>query len=180
MAGLKSLKEKYLKYRASRQEFLANTSFLSPEFQIATWFGTGLMIPAPGTWGTLGGALFGIFLLMTMPAFNIIIIATLLLAIGYWATREVEKQTKAHDSSFIVIDEVVAILYVFALLPQASIFFIITGFVIFRVFDAIKPWPINLMDQKISGAAGVMLDDLMAGVYTLIVLWIFAFKAGWA
>ena len=171
MSLIQKLKTKIEKQRVSRAAFLEATQTTSWEFQLTTWFGSGLMIPAPGTWGTLGGALFGILLLATMSPLVVLIMAILLTIVGWIATQKVESQMSEHDSSFIVIDEVAAILFVYALLPVFSATFIILGFIIFRIFDAAKPWPINWLDKQIGGAAGVMVDDLMAALYTLAILW---------
>lgn len=154
-----------------RKSFIRQARPASWEFQIATWFGSGLLIPAPGTWGTLGGLLFGILLLSATSALVTGLVALALLAIGLLATRRIEERSAEHDSSFIVIDEVVAILLVLAALPVFSLLFVTAAFLLFRLFDAAKPWPVNWLDRQIGGAWGVMLDDLMAGLYSLLILW---------
>jgi len=170
-----SLKEKFIsKYetvRENRAVFISRLNVTSPEFQIATWFGSGLIIPAPGTWGTVGGALFGLVLMYLTSPLVTTLVAIILTAIGYWAIRKIEHVTQEHDSSFIVIDEVVAILLVFAFMPEFTAIMVLSGFAVFRFFDALKPWPINWLDRQISGAAGVIVDDLMAALYTLLILW---------
>ncbi|MDY0028551.1 MAG: phosphatidylglycerophosphatase A [Pseudobdellovibrionaceae bacterium] len=172
---MQNIKEKFLtKYetvKENRSLFVSRLNITSPEFQIATWFGSGLIIPAPGTWGTVGGALFGIALMFFTSSFATVLVAVALTVIGYWAIRKIEHITQDHDSSFIVIDEVIAILLVFALMPEFSTLMTLSGFVIFRFFDAAKPWPINWLDRQIGGAAGVIVDDLMAALYTLLILW---------
>lgn len=165
------LKTKLDDLRQKRRTFLKSTRSASWEFQVATWFGAGLLIPAPGTWGTLGGLLFGLLLLAATSPLVTFIIACLLTGLGYLATKKIESRMSEHDSSFIVIDEVAAILFVLALLPVFTPFFVGAGFLIFRFFDALKPWPINWLDKEIGGAAGVMVDDLMAALYTLLILW---------
>lgn len=170
-----SLKEKFVaKYEAVKENrtiFLSRLNITSPEFQIATWFGSGLIIPAPGTWGTVGGALFGVALMLLTTPLITTLVAAILTAIGYWAICKIERVTQEHDSSFIVIDEVVAIMLVFALMPEFSTIMVLSGFLIFRFFDALKPWPINWLDRHVNGAAGVIVDDLMAALYTLLILW---------
>lgn len=167
----KTIMEKTARARAQRTVFLEKTNPRSLAFQIATWFGSGLIVPAPGTWGTFGGLIFGCLLYGLTSPLVTALAAIALFGAGLWATRQIEAQTQGHDSSFIVIDEVVAILLVLACLPAFTTGFIIAGFLIFRIFDATKPWPINWLDRHIEGAAGVMLDDLMAALYTLLLLW---------
>ncbi|MCB1558058.1 MAG: phosphatidylglycerophosphatase A [Alphaproteobacteria bacterium] len=165
------LKAKIQKVSEQRKKFISQLNVSSPEFQIATWFGSGLLIPAPGTWGTIGGGIFGVALLYLTSPIVTLLVSMILTAIGYWSIKKIEKQTEEHDSSFIVIDEVVAILMVFALMPNPTWIMTLLAFVIFRFFDALKPWPINWLDKHIQGAAGVIIDDLMAGLYTLLILW---------
>lgn len=129
---------------------------------IALWGGSGLMKPAPGTWGTLAAMPLGILLLVFGGPMALAVAAIILFPIGIWAAREVEAMTGAHDSGFIVVDEVVGvwITLMFATLNPWSIVF---AFVLFRLFDAVKPWPISYLDKNVPGAMGVMIDDVAAG-----------------
>lgn len=165
---LKKLAEKMERTRERRRAFLTATDHRSPAFLIATWFGSGLLIPGPGTWGTLGGLLFGIPLLYLTNARVVLIAALILLILGLWAIRELEEKTGEHDQSFIVIDEVVAILMVIAM-TETNPVLLLGGFLLFRLFDIWKPWPIRWADRKISGAWGVMLDDILAAFFTILV-----------
>lgn len=158
-------------YRQKRNVFLTSTNQNSPAFIIATWFGTGLIIPSSGTWGTIGGMLVGVPLLTLVGPKIVLATALLLFIAGIWATQKLESQTNEHDASFIVIDEVVAILIVLGLLPTSPTNALI-GFVLFRLFDIIKPWPINWIDQKISGAWGVMLDDVLAALFAVATFYV--------
>ncbi len=165
---LDKFKNKIASTREKRQRFLAATDHRSPEFLIATWFGSGLFIPAPGTWGTIGGLLFGIPLLYLTNAAIVFITAIALFALGLWAIRKLEEKTNEHDQSFIVIDEVVAMLMVIAVTGTNPVL-ILGGFLLFRLFDIWKPWPIRWADRKIGGAWGVMLDDILAAFFTVLV-----------
>ncbi len=132
-------------------------------YTLATWFGSGLLKPAPGTWGTLAGLPVGIALLWFDPA--ILSITTLLfIFIGWWATDTVQKKTKEHDSSYIVIDEVIGI-WIALLACSFSWVHFLVAFALFRFFDILKPWPIGWLDQKIKGAWGVLCDDIVAGLF---------------
>ena len=74
-----------------------------------------------------------------------------------------------HDHGGIVIDEVCGYLVTMAIAPSGWQW-VICGFILFRIFDILKPWPINLLDEKVSGGIGIVLDDLMAGIYALLSL----------
>lgn len=144
--------------------------FRKPHNWVATWFGCGLMVPAPGTWGTLGGMPFALaFMALGGPALLAIAIVAII-PIGLWATRSFEEETQTHDSSIIVVDEVAGIWI--ALLPAGldPILFV-AGFFLFRLFDIVKAGPVGWADRKLPGAWGVMADDLIAGVFAALCLW---------
>ncbi|MBL0319950.1 MAG: phosphatidylglycerophosphatase A [Alphaproteobacteria bacterium] len=159
---------------------------------ICTWFCSGKMKPAPGTWGSfftlpipiLLGASFGAVPL----TFILLCLITLgLLAIGSIATHYYMKATRTHDASEIVIDEVVGMLAVMIMTfkplavcymesPYYGALMLLAVFAAFRVFDILKPFPIRWCDQRIHGAFGVMFDDIVAAVFasiTLHILFIF-------
>lgn len=158
----------YRKGCQKRSNFLASVSWTSPHGLLATWFGFGLLVPAPGTWGTLGGLLFGLLLTTFLPVWSLVIWATALFFAGLWAAHKIEQNSKEHDSSFIVIDEVAAILLVMGAGPSSlTVAYTVAGFLAFRFFDVIKPWPVSWADTHISGALGVMLDDILAALYAI-------------
>ncbi|EBA17777.1 phosphatidylglycerophosphatase, putative [Roseobacter sp. SK209-2-6] len=144
---------------------------------IGTFFGTGHLRPAPGTWGSLA-ALPAAYLLHQLGGFPLLALATLVVsALGYWATAEMTRGKDNHDPSEIVIDEVAgqwlaiwAISYpawshdisITALWPGW-----VTAFVLFRLFDIWKPGPVGWADRK-HGPMGVMLDDIIAGIMAAI------------
>ncbi len=167
----------YRKKCQKRSDFLDSISWASPYGLLATWFGFGLLVPAPGTWGTLGGLLFGIFLTTFLPVWSLLVCATTLFFVGLWATNKTEQKSGEHDSSFIVIDEVVAILLVLGAGPSSlTVSYITSGFLAFRFFDVIKPWPVSWADTHISGALGVMIDDILAALYAICSIYFI----GWA
>lgn len=148
---------------------MMKVNFKDPAIWIATWFGCGLMKPAPGTWGTIGALPFGIFILAFggMPALVVAVVLTCI--VGYWAAERFEEQVGEHDSGAIVIDEVVGVWI--ALIPTAlSIPYVIAAFLLFRFFDILKPWPISWADKKLPGAFGVMADDIIAGIFAALIL----------
>jgi len=146
-----------------------NLDVKKPYFWLATWFGCGLARPAPGTWGTLGGLPIGIFLMMAgLPYLigGIVIVC----AVGLWAAKEFEKATGEHDASAIVIDEVAGVWITLLAATQTPLSALL-AFLLFRAFDILKPWPISWCDKNLPGAWGVMLDDIVAGIFAAICLW---------
>ena len=148
---------------------------------IATWFGSGLLPKAPGTWGSLAAIPFAyLFSIYTCPYAQLFGI-TVLFFIGIWASDKIEESAQIKDPGFIVVDEVVG--QWMALLPLPFLYTIIdtnsfylysvpiavAGFLAFRLFDIWKPWPVNYADKNIPGGYGIMFDDVIAGMYALIV-----------
>lgn len=171
----------YIKKETERTRFLARLDHKSFDFQLSTWFGSGLLIPAPGTWGTFGGLIFGLALWHFTNGFFVFVAAVILFFIGLQSVERLEKKLDDHDPSFIVIDEVAAILLILSfnslmiagMGPSAvggyfpAILNIIT-FLLFRYFDAKKPGYIGIADKDIKGAWGVMMDDMIAAAYTIV------------
>ena len=148
---------------------LKKLDFKNPATWVATWFGCGLMRPAPGTWGTIGGLPFAILLMFLggVPAL-LAGIAAVSVA-GYWASKKMEAMTGDHDGSYIVVDEVAGIFI--ALIPAGlDPLSVLLAVIFFRFFDILKPWPVSWLDKNLPGAEGVMLDDMMAGVYAALCL----------
>lgn len=136
-------------------------------------FGSGLIRPAPGTWGSLAGLLIGWALLAQENAFLILIGLSLLVTIAsVFVIDRIEKRTGVHDAPEIVIDEFVG--QWIALLPLSiaseSLTGVLAAFLLFRIFDIIKPWPIGWLDKRVSGGFGVMVDDIVAGFIAALVL----------
>lgn len=163
--------------RIKNRDTLRRLNFKHPATWVATWGGCGLMQPAPGTWGTLGAVPFGIFLMLFGGAPALIIASIICFAIGIWASNHFERMVREKDSGMIVIDEVVGmwIALIPALLTPLSIGL---AFVLFRFFDIIKPYPIGWLDKHFKGAYGVMIDDVLAGIYAALVM-IGLRYAGW-
>lgn len=135
---------------------------------LAFGFGAGLSPMAPGTVGTLVGVVLYLILSMLPTAVYVLIVAGLFAA-GIWAVGAVAQQLGTDDPPAIVWDEVVGFLVAMIAAP-AGIMWIIAGFALFRVFDIYKPWPISSVDGRLGGALGIMLDDVIAGLYTWLVL----------
>lgn len=133
--------------------------------------GLGLMPIAPGTFGSLLGILY-YWLLFGFGWMNYIAMTLVATLFGFWLCGKVSKELGVHDHSGIVWDEVVGILLTFLFVPP-SVSAIIVGFVLFRLFDIWKPWPINMIDKKVKGGLGIMLDDILAAVPAWCCLQIF-------
>ena len=138
---------------------------------ISTWFYSGYLKPASGTWGTLASLPFCLYVTYNYGIAGIIIASIGLFAIGLWAAHQYELETGRHDSSHVVIDETVGMLI--ACIPLVYVFNIkvaVLCFVIFRLFDAVKIGPVGWLDKHINGAFGVMIDDVAAGLMTIIII----------
>jgi len=136
---------------------------------LATWFGSGYLPKAPGTWGSLAALPYA-WIIMKMGGQNALLAAIVVVfSVGLWASKDYMARTKTHDPGAIVIDEVVGQWIVLLAAPLDPALYIF-GFVLFRLFDIFKPWPISKADQSIPGAMGVMIDDVIAGLFGLAVL----------
>lgn len=130
---------------------------------LATFGYVGYFPIAPGTAGSLAAlVLFALVRWIGMPAFEIATIVVVLVS-GIWAANATEHVLGQKDPGAIVIDEVLGMLMTLALLPLST-FGIFVGFVLFRLFDVVKPFPAARMEH-LKGGPGVMLDDAVAGVY---------------
>ena len=144
----------------------APLSMRDPAVLIATGFGSGRMAPAPGTWGSVAAWLIGLCMPKTLLLAGIVL-ATLA---GLWAVRRMEQKSGLHDAGMIVIDEWagvwIAMLFATPAMPS-----LLLALLAFRFFDILKPWPIGWLDKNVSGAAGVMVDDLLAGLFAGLCVW---------
>ncbi len=135
---------------------------------IAQGFGSGRAPKAPGTFGTLPGILFYLALVpLGWLAYGIITL--LFLAIGIPICDQAARQLGRDDPPSVVWDEIVGYLITMIAVPP-SLITIVAGFVAFRVFDILKPWPIGWLDRELPGGLGIMLDDVAAGVMALAVM----------
>jgi len=133
--------------------------------------GTGLIPFAPGTFGSL----MGVFLFswtVSINQFNSflmqIMIAIGLLIAGFWICDASSKALKTHDHPGIVWDEMAAMYAILIFQPMTPKAWVM-AFILFRIFDIWKPWPIRYLDKKVTGGIGIMLDDIVAGLATIIV-----------
>ncbi len=135
---------------------------------IATGFFAGKSKIAPGTVGTLVGIPF--VLLASTHWFVFLTLVVLLGVVGTLASQFIIEKTGIEDPEEVVVDEILGFLLAFILVP-ISLKSIMLGFLIFRVLDIVKPFPIKFF-EKLPGAFGVMADDIVAGVMTAVILWV--------
>ena len=156
--------------RATHDINSRQTALSSPIGFLAFGLGSGLSPRAPGTVGTLIGMLLWLPLVHTPIAFSLPLIAALFIA-GIWICQAASDELGVHDHGGIVWDEMVAIWLVLVFIPFEWHWWL-AAFVLFRFFDIAKVWPVNRLDRRMSGGLGIMMDDLVAAVYTLVVLWL--------
>lgn len=138
---------------------------------LATWGYSGLIRPAPGTWGTLAGLPFAWALVHWCSTEVIALAVVATLVIGYWATaRHMAATSNPDDPSEVVIDEVAGLWVACMALPEATVGGLIGAFVLFRFFDIWKRGPVGWADRRLKGAFGVMADDIIAGGLAAICL----------
>lgn len=140
----------------------------SPVHWFAFGFGSGLSPVAPGTMGTLV-ALPVYWLMQDLPWLYYAAIVVVMLFAGVWLCGESAKRLQVHDHPGIVWDEIVGYLVTMFMAPSGWIWMLV-GFVLFRVFDILKPWPIGWIDAQVRGGWGIMLDDVVAALMAFFLL----------
>lgn len=135
-------------------------------------FGSGLAPVAPGTFGTLPALLIAFILaLIGVSGWWLAVLCFFLFILGIWICDCTERELGIQDYGGIVWDEIVAMMLVLAFTPFYWGWWVL-AFILFRIFDAVKPWPIKWFDARIHGGLGIMLDDVIAALFTLVVLFI--------
>lgn len=149
---------------------LKGLNLFNPIHFLAVGLGSGLIYPAPGTWGSLAGLLLGVALLqfLSLPIFIVFVLISFL--VGCYLCGKTAQDMGVHDHGAIVWDEFVGIFLVLLAIPDISWFWCITAFLLFRLFDITKPYPIRYFDQKLQTGFGIMIDDVLAAVYAILVI----------
>ncbi|MDD2802401.1 MAG: phosphatidylglycerophosphatase A [Methylococcales bacterium] len=135
-----------------------------PVLFLAFGFGSGLAKKAPGTFGTLAALPLYLALIQVQNLIVYSVVTLLVILIGVWICGQAAEKLGEHDFGGIVWDEIAGFLVTMWLVPftwQA----VALGFILFRVFDIVKPWPIRWIDRQVHGGLGIMLDDVLAGVF---------------
>ena len=124
----------------------------------------------PGTWGSLAALPFAWVIHMKFGPNGLAIATTIVLAVGVWAADVYAKEIGDDDPGAVVIDEVAGQWLTLALAAPLDALFYAAGFLLFRVFDILKPWPVNWADDQLKGGLGIMADDIIAAGYAAGVL----------
>ncbi len=154
---------------------LKRISLRNPVHLLALGFGSGLIRPAPGTWGSLAGTVIGWLLLQYLTPNSFLILTALCFVLGCYLCRKTSQDMGVHDHGVIVWDEFVGIFIVLSALPQLTAFWCAIAFLIFRFFDILKPYPIRYFDQKLESGFGIMIDDVLAAFYSVALIKIILF-----
>ena len=144
---------------------------------ICTLFGLGNISKMPGTLGSVVGVFIGIFLLHQFPIHIVYIIFIFLLLLSFYAIKKYQSIVGQNDRSEIIIDEVVGQILVITFI-DLNFIEILIAFILFRFFDILKLFPANIIDRKYSGHYGVVFDDIIAGLQSILVIYIFQFDYG--
>jgi phosphatidylglycerophosphatase A len=147
----------------------ARQVFTHPVHLLAYGFGAGLSPKAPGTMGTLVAIPLYLLLLMYTSSGVYLAVLAVALAAGVFICGYTAKQMSIDDPKGVVWDEIVGYLITMLGLPLGW-FWVIGGFLMFRLFDIWKPWPIRWVDRHIKGGIGIMLDDVIAAVFACVLL----------
>ena len=140
----------------------------NPVHFLAFGLGTGASPYAPGTVGTLLGIPL-VYVLAGSPLWLYLLVTVVVVVAGIWISDKTSKDIGVHDHSGIVIDEVAGYLVTMIAIP-VNPWTLVSGFLVFRVFDILKPWPIGTVDRRLKGGPGIMVDDLLAGFYSWILM----------
>ncbi len=138
----------------------------NPMHFLAFGLGFGLVPKAPGTAGTLMAVALYIPL-SHLPLLVYGMVIVLAFGLGIWICERTSHDLGVHDHGAIVWDEVVGY-WIAMFMAPAALLWIVVGFVLFRLFDILKPWPIKWIDSKMKGGIGIMLDDVLAGIMTAL------------
>ena len=136
---------------------------------LASWFGSGFLPGAPGTWGSLLALPFAWLIVAHDTRWMLLVAAAILFFIGWGAAHFAIRGGGDQDPGWIVIDAVVGQWLTLFALPL-NLFAYAIGFALFRLFDIWKPWPIRTVERHCGGGFGIMIDDVLAAIYALIVI----------
>jgi phosphatidylglycerophosphatase A len=149
----------------------ANFRLSNPVHFLALGFGSGLIKPAPGTWGTIAGipVYLALVSFADVSIWSYVIVTGLAFLLGIYLCGKTAEDVGVHDHGAIVWDEIVGLLVTMIALPL-TVSNLLLGFLLFRLFDIFKPWPIRLLDRSVHGGVGIMVDDLLAGAAACLLL----------
>lgn len=153
---------------SSKQARVPVKLLLNPAHCLSLGFGSGLSPKMPGTMGTVIAV--GLYLLLPEMDWKIYLGIILVSFIaGIFLCDYTAKALNVHDHPGIVWDEIVGYFITMFMVPKTWLW-VLLGFVLFRLFDICKPWPISIADKRLKGGLGIMLDDIIAGLFALIII----------
>jgi phosphatidylglycerophosphatase A len=135
---------------------------------LSIWFGCGLVPYAPGTAGTIG-ALPLYLLLQPLGPVAVLLAAAVVAVVGVWASHRTAARLGIKDPPIVCIDEVAGVLLTWSAAPPGWAA-TLTGFVLFRIADQVKPWPARVFERRLPGGFGIVFDDLAAGVWAALAM----------
>ena len=139
-----------------------------PSHLFATWFGVGLIRPAPGTWGSFAALLIWYFAEFMHPIAHVIL--PIFILFSWLVCSQATKDSDSKDHSAIVIDEVAGMFVALSFVSDGIMTYL-CAFLLFRLFDIWKPWPISWIDKNVQGGIGIILDDLIAGLFAGVIIY---------
>jgi phosphatidylglycerophosphatase A len=157
----------------SDKQIQTATILRSPVHFLAFGFGSGLSPIAPGTAGTFVAVLLFLFC-QSMDLMSYSLLTAAICICGIWMCGKSSEMLGVHDHGGIVWDEFAGYFITMIAAPAGWIW-IVVGFILFRLFDILKPWPIKWADEKVDGGLGIMLDDMIAGLAAFAVLQVLAY-----
>ena len=146
----------------------------NPLHLLSLGFGSGLSPHAPGTMGTL----VAVPMYLLLGRLDLIVYLMVILGgfiLGVYVCNYTSKALGVHDHSGIVWDEIIGYWITMIAVPALTWEWVLAGFVLFRLFDIVKPWPVNIADKHLSGGFGIMIDDVLAGLYAFACIQTFWF-----
>lgn len=159
----------FLREHYGNSRLTAGQILKDPVLLLAFGFGSGLCRKMPGTMGTL--AAIPLYLLLIQTSDEVYLLLTVISTLaGIAICHNAAQKLQVHDYGGIVWDEIAGFFITMCWLPF-SWQNLLAGFVLFRFFDILKPWPIKWLDHHVDGGFGIMLDDVVAGIFAALVLW---------
>jgi len=145
----------------------------NPIHFLALGFGAGLLKPAPGTWGTLVAIPLYLLAMQVISPSSMVYLGLIIVSFiaGIYICGKTAIDAGVHDHGSIVWDEIVGF-WITMLFVPVTWQNIALGFALFRVFDIVKPWPIKLLDKHVHGGFGIMIDDVLAGIFAWVLLYL--------
>ena len=132
-------------------------------------FGVGYLKPGPGTWGSIAATLLWWHSLSSFGMGPQLLIFFIFTIVSIWICSKFLDDSGLGDESWIVVDEFAAMLFILVFIPR-DVVLVLVALLMFRLFDIWKPWLVGLVDRKIHGGVGVMLDDLIAALFVLAII----------